>query len=303
MTVIDPGLMFINTYGLIESAKDVLVFAEFLRKESDQEGVIPVDLSLIFKRFQIPTPIQRPLPGQQGLLVDAKNGIVLINANDPPSRQKFSQAHELVEFLFNSLPNGKDIGNGWTLKKPGGFTESMKEYLCNWAAANLLMPPTYVDNQITQHGSNFGCARIISSECEISLSAALVQIARISPGNHSVVLWMMKNKPSEIKRKVPTAQLGLFDDHKPQPAMKLRVEWSLGSENAHYIPKDKSVEETSLIFKAWQTGTFTSGKERLCLDGKKSLWYQTENLPFNIDGGTQVLSLIEHLRYENFKSA
>ena len=295
MTVIDPGLMFINQFGQINSAQDVLAYADFLREESGQDHVIPVDLSLIFKRFQIPTPIQKSLPGQQGLLLDAKNGIVVINSNDPPSRQKFSQAHELVEFLFNSLPNGKDIGNGWMLKKPGGFTESMKEYLCNWTAANLLMPPAYVYSQITQYGANFDCARIISGECEISLSAALVQIARTSPGNHSVVLWMMKNKPSEIKNKIPANQLAFFNDNKSEPTKKLRVEWSMRSENAPFIPKDKSVEETSLVFKAWQTGTFTSGKERLCLDGKKSLWYQTENLPFNFDGGTQVLSLIEHL--------
>ena len=294
MTVIDPGLMFINQFGQINSLQDVLAYADFLRKESGQDSAIPVDLSLIFKRFHIPSPIQKPLPGQQGLLLDARNGIVIINSNDPPSRQKFSQAHELVEFLFNSLPNRKDIGNGWMLKKPGGFTESMKEYLCNRTAANLLMPPVYVTNQINQHGVNFYCARIISSECEISLSAALVQVARISRGNHSVALWMMKNKPSEIMRKVSTAQLGLFDDHKPQPAMKLRVEWSLGSENAPHIPKNKSVEETSLIFKAWQTGSFTAGEERLCLDGRKSRWFRTENLPFSVDGGTQVLSLIEH---------
>ena len=294
MTVIDPVLMFINQFGQINSAQDVLAYADFLRKESGQEHVIPVDLSLIFKRFQIPTPIQKPLPGQQGLLLDAKNGIVVINSNDPPSRQMFSQAHELVEFLFNSLPNGKDIGNGWMLKKPGGFTESIKEYLCNLTAANLLMPPVYVTNQINQHGVNFDCAQIISSECEISLSAALVQVARTSRGNHSVVLWMMKNKPSEIKGEIPAAQLGFFDDQRSHPAMKLRVEWSMGSENAPFIPKNKSVEETSIIFKAWQTGSFTSGEDCLCLDGRKSRWFRTENLPFSVDGGTQVLSLIEH---------
>lgn len=294
MTVINPGLMFINQFGQINSAQDVLAYADFLRKESGQDSAIPVDLSLIFKRFHIPSPIQKPLPGQQGLLLDANNGIVVINSNDPPSRQKFSQAHELVEFLFNSLPNGKNIGNGWMLKKPRGFTESMKEYLCNQTAANLLMPPSYVHNQIAQHGASFDCARLISEECKISLSAALVQVARISQGNHSVVLWMMKNKPSEIKNEVSNAQLGLFDDHKPQPAMKLRVEWSLGSENALYIPKDKSIEETSLIFKAWQTGSFTAGEECMCLDDRKSRWFRTENLPFSVDGGTQVLSLIEH---------
>jgi Zn-dependent peptidase ImmA (M78 family) len=295
MTIIDPGLMFLKTYCKVEAAKDVLAYVDFLRKESGLDGLLPVNLVLIYHRFQIPDPIQRPLPGQQGLLVDAKNGIILINSNDPPSRQKFSQAHELVEFLFNALPNGKDLGNGWLLKKPGGFKEAMKEYLCNWAAANLLMPPDYVDNRIKQYGANFECARAISDECEISLSAALVQLARISPGNHSIVLWTLKNKPSEIKSKIPDNQLGLFDNNKPEPAKKLRVKWSMRSASAHFIPKDKSVEETSLVYESWQTDAFTSGKERLCLDGRKSAWYQTQNFPFDHEGETQVLSLIEYL--------
>lgn len=295
MTFIDPGEMFLKTFGKVETANDVFAYIDFLRSESGLDGLIPVDLDLIFHRFQIPDPIQKPLPGQQGLLVDSKNGIILINANDPPSRQKFSQAHELVELLFNALPNEKSLGNGWILKRPGGFKESTKEYLCNWAAANLLMPPDYVNNQIKQYGINFGCARVISDECEISLSAALVQLARISPGNHSVVLWTLKNKPSEIKSKVPDNQLGLFDNNKPEPAKKLRVEWSMGSQSAPFIPKDKSVEESSQVYEALRTGAFTSGKERLCLDGRKSAWCLTQNLPFNLENETQVLSLIEYL--------
>lgn len=295
MTFIDPGEMFVKTFGKVETANDVFAYVDFLRSEPGLDGLIPVDLDLIFHRFQIPDPIQKPLPGQQGLLVDSKNGIILINANDPPSRQKFSQAHELVELLFNALPNGKSLGNGWMLKRPGGFKESTKEYLCNWAAANLLMPPDYVNNQIKQYGINFGCARAISDECKISLSAALVQLARISSGNHSVVLWVLKNKPSEIKSKVPDNQLGLFDNNKPEPAKKLRVEWSMGSQSAPFIPKDKSVEESSQVYEALRTGAFTSGKERLCLDGRKSAWYQTQNLPFNLEDEPQVLSLIEYL--------
>ena len=78
MTFIDPGEMFIKTFGKVETAYDVFAYVEFLRSESGLEGLIPVDLDLIFHRFQIPFPIQKPLPGQQGLLVDSKNGIILI---------------------------------------------------------------------------------------------------------------------------------------------------------------------------------------------------------------------------------
>jgi len=295
MTFIDPGQTFVKLHEKVETVADIFAYIDFLRKESCLDGLIPVNLDLIFEHFQIPKPVYKPLLGQQGLLADAKNGIIVINSNDPPSRQKFSQAHELVEFLFNVLPKGAELGNGWLLKKPGGFKESTKEYYCNWAAANLLMPSEYITSRIDQFGVNFECARIISAECEISLSAALVQLARLSPGSHSVVLWVMKNKPIEIKKMVPDKQLGFFDENQYISAKKLRVEWSMGSTNAPFIPKDKSVETSSLIYSAWQSHGFTSGRERLCLDGRKSAWYKTQNFPFNHENDAHVLSLIEHV--------
>jgi len=295
MTFINPGQLFLTKHGKVEAAEDVFAFVDFLRNESGLNGLIPVNLALIFEHFQIPKPIHKPLPGQQGLLLDVENGIILINSNDPTSRQKFSQAHELVELLFTALPVGQELGNGWLLKRPGGFKESIKENLCNQAAANLLMPPDYVNNQINQHGVNIEYARVISAECEISLSAALVQLARLSTGRHSVVLWTLKNKPTEIKSKISEKQLGLFDNNISGPEKKLRVEWSIGSANAPFIPKDKSVEDSSLVHSAWRSNVYTSGKERLCLDGRKSAWFQTQNLPFKHEGETKVLSLIEFL--------
>lgn len=293
--MIHPGQSFLTSHKQVETGDDVLAYVEFLRKESGLDGIIPVDLSLIFQHFQIPEPIQKPFSKTQGFLFDEQNGIIFINSNDPASRQKFTQAHELVELLFTALPSGKELGRGWKLKRPGGFKEATKEFLCNWAAASLLMPPDYITNRIMKFGINFECARIISKECEISLSAALVQIVRTSPGKHSIVLWTMKNKPSEIKNKISTDQLTLFDGINYEPVKKLRVEWSMGSDDAPFIPKDKSVEASSQIYQAWQSDSFTSGKERLCLMGRKTLWYQTENLPFRFDGETQVLSLISHL--------
>jgi hypothetical protein len=76
MTFIDPGQLFLKTHGKVETAEDVFAYVDFLRNESGMEGLIPVNLALIFEHFQIPKPIQKPLPGQQGLLLDARNGIM-----------------------------------------------------------------------------------------------------------------------------------------------------------------------------------------------------------------------------------
>ncbi|PKO00118.1 MAG: hypothetical protein CVU42_05090 [Chloroflexi bacterium HGW-Chloroflexi-4] len=295
MVFIHPGKLFIEIHKNVESLEDVFAYTEFLKVESGINGNLPVDISAILNHFQIPIPILKPLSGIQGLLLDKDRGIIVLNSTDPSSRQKFTQAHELIEFLFSVLPNGSEFGNGWKLNKPGGYKESTKEFICNLAAANLLMPYEYINQLINQQGVNFDCARIISDECEISLSAALVHLARLSPGNHSIVLWTLKNKPSEIKNCHTKDQMCLFDDNISGPAKKIRVEWSMGSQSAPFIPKNKSIEESSLINKAWSTGLFTEGKERLDLGGRKSAFYQTQNWPFKNNGETQVLSLIEYL--------
>jgi hypothetical protein len=63
-----------------------------------------------------------------------------------------------------------------------------------------------------------------------------------------------------------------------------------------FIPNDKSTESTSLIYSAWESNTFTKGKEFMCFDGRKAGWYRSENLPFEFEGERYVFSLIEDLR-------
>lgn len=296
MTILHPGKLYLERLGSIQSADDVLGFAEFLRKESGLDSVLPVDLCAIYTHFNIPKPQYVPLPGQQGLLVDAEQGIVSINSRDPETRQRFSEAHELAEMLFSVLPAGYDLGGAWFLKRPGGFKESTKEYLCNRVAANLLMPPHELRDHIQQYGVTFDGARAIASDCQVSLSAALVQLTHLGSGRYSVVLWRMKNKPTEIKNQPASNQLKLFDNHDiGLPAKKLRVEWSMRVPDGPFIPEYKSTEKTSLIYSSWESGSLTEGEERMSFDGRNTGRYRSENLPFEFEGERYVLSLIEYL--------
>jgi Zn-dependent peptidase ImmA (M78 family) len=296
MAFVNPGRLYLQKLGRINSYEDILAYADFLRKEAGLDGKLPVEVDEIFRHYDIPQPKTVPLPNQQGLLIDAKKGIILINSKDPDRRQKFTIAHELVELLFSELPQGKELGDGWFLSRPGGFKESTKEYLCNWTAANLLMPIPHVNELIRQFDINFECAGILSEDCEVSLSAALVQLARISPRNHFVVLWRMKNKPAEIRNEPSDKQLAFFSsDIINLPMKKLRVEWSMGKPDGLYIPENKSTENTSQIYAAWLSGTFTSGKERMAFNSRIPGWYYSENLPFESNGERFVLSLIERL--------
>jgi hypothetical protein len=69
----------------------------------------------------------------------------------------------------------------------------------------------------------------------------------------------------------------------------------MGGPNMFYIPKNKSTENSSLIYAAWQSGSFTNGKERIAFGTQTAGWYYSENMPIEIDGEKYALSLIERL--------
>lgn len=295
MTFEHPGQLYFRKKKRIETIDDILEYSDFLRAEAGVDGTLPVNLKAIFDHFGIPEPKPRPLPNLQGLLVDPERGLIVVNSNDPILRQKFTKAHELAELLFSQLPSSLNILG--QPNRPGGFNENTKESLCDWTAANLLMPPQFIENHITRYDITFESARIVASTCDVSLTAALVQLVRTGSNCHYVVLWRLKNKPTELKNKNSENQLVFegFGVPAQNPPKKLRVEWVLSSPNSGYIPKDKSVDNGSLIFKAWESGDFTSGTEKLAFDSRSSFWYHTENLPFEIENEQLVLSLVEKL--------
>jgi len=295
MAAIHPGKLFLEKYGQIRTSQDVFAYGDFLRTDAGIDNVLPVDLEAIFSHFELPQPKYVPLGDIQALLFEPQSGFILVNSEDPKLRQRFSLAHELVELLFSELSKGVDIGNGWSLERPGGFQKFAKERLCNQTAANLLMPVMYIQQQIHLRNVNFECARLVANECKVSLSAALVQLARNSLKKHAVIFWRMKNKPVEVKQYTGPNQLPLFQSDNDLPPKKLRVEWFIGGDTAPFIPKDKSTENTSIVYRAWEQGIFTSGKERMTFDNRNSAWYFSENMPFDYSGERGVISLVERL--------
>ena len=283
-----PGKLFIERFGLVQSADGVIRYASFLREEADLTTEPPIDLAKIFDRFGIPAPERAALPCQQGLLVNPDSGLIILNEEDPVLRQRFTEAHELIELLFAALPHGR----GWAARQTGPFKHNTKERLCNEGAAELLMPRASFAPRVQHQGVSFQTARNLSSEFEVSMTAALIRLAQVGPGRHAVVLWRVKNKPTEVRQKVSSSQLPLFGFAPADlPPGRLRVEWSMGGPRASYIPPDKSVSEESSVYAAWRDGAFTVGEEYLDL-GSVSGHFRCESQPFDCEGDRMVLSLL-----------
>ena len=280
-----PGKAFVRRYGEVYEFREVLHYIEFLRTESGIEQQIPVELSKIYRRFCLPIPQRAALVNQQGLVVNDELGIILINENDIRTRQRFTEAHELMELLFSVLPSQQGL-----ITPVSRFKHHSKERMCDAGAAELLIPTEAFLLQLNV--ISYREASRLASYFDVSRSAILVRMAKIGPGRHAVVLWRMKNTPTELKNGLSTCQGTLFGDLQPSlPPQKLRVEWSFCSPTVGYIPNHKSVSGSSSIFKAWESGEFTQGTERLHL-GQETGVFRCENQPFETDSGRLVLSLL-----------
>lgn len=284
----NPGQLFVQQFGGVKDGDDIFRYVNFLREEAGLGVEPPINLARIYSHFHMPTPERKPLPDLQGLLVNPDRGIVLINENDPETRQRFTEGHELIEYLFSALPSGK----GWAARQTGPFKLTVKERLCNEGAAELLMPRVSFEPRVREYGVSFTTGRELASEFQVSTTAALVQIVRVGPGRHAVVLWRMKNKPTEIRAKVDPNQLTLFGQSvEMQYPKKLRVEWALNGPGVPYVPPDKSIPEDASSYSAWRDGEFIVDEDNLNLGGIQGL-FKCENQPFEVNEERFVISLV-----------
>ena len=283
----NPGELFTQNFGLPQELEDIFHYAQWLRSEAGLASTSQVDLFAIYSRFGIPSPQRIPLPDQQGMLLNSEIGLVLVNQDDPFLRQRFTEAHELMEFLFEASARNR----GWRQLAYFRVDPQRKEKWCDEGAAELLMPKDVIKQKLKINGVSFITARQISAEFQVSLTASLLQLIKASEGHHAVVRWSMKHKPSEIKAITSAKdQMTMFDDI-PIPSKELRVDWFIGNTRMLYLPNDKSIANDTAIYKAWLEGKFTKGRDSIVL-GNRVVHFQSENQPFEMDDGRRVLSLL-----------
>lgn len=286
---IHPGRAFAARYGVPQSGEDVLRYADFLRQETGLSADPPVDLSCIYRHFGIRTPRLVSLSEQQGLLVNDEIGMILIKEDDPVTRRRFSEAHELMELLFSVQEEVAHLSGS----RPY-FADNIKERLCEQGAAALLMPQSSFLPRLRKLGVTLSTGTVLANLYRTSLLATLFQMVQQGPGAHALVLWRAALKPTQISNLPPKEQLSfLSDDAVVSPEKKLRVWWAACTEGLTngFIPKHKSVPRESLIHWAYATGITQNGTEYMNL-GKMQGIYRIEASRIALGDEWCVLSLL-----------
>ncbi len=288
MTYINPGGEFVRRHGMPQGLDDVLRYAAFLRSEAGLPDKPPVNLTKIYQHFGMPKPRRADLPGQQGLLLNPETGQFVINQNDYATRQRFTEAHELMELLFAELPGG----GSWAARDNGHFKRGEKEALCNRGAAELLMPRSTFLSWIEEQGVSIDTADQLARKFFVSNMAALVNMARVGPGLHWVALWTHGITPEEAQARPKGNQDSLFGGPgQESPAKRLRVNWAYGSSGTPYLAPGTPIDEDSSIYQAWKTKANTEGEDQIEVGQFKGKC-RCENRSQKVEGKQAVLSLI-----------
>ncbi len=184
----------------------------------------------------------------------AENGRMVIryNPKKPKARQNFSIAHEIAHTLFPGYQDQYKARH-----RSGQFDpQNEVEFLCDLGASEIIMPTPEFDLDVKGMGVSLKSLQELSRRYETSIEATSIRMITTSLESCAMMVLSYSHKPTEIdKIEQEKNQLKLFNDfHWEPPLKKLRVQYFFPTKNfSTYIPKYKSIEESSPIYKVSET--------------------------------------------------
>lgn len=186
----------------------------------------------------------------------AENGRMVIryNPQKPKTRQNFSIAHEIVHTFF---PGYQDVCHA---RHPSGTfdPEQEVEFLCDLGASEIVMPTPEFDLDVKSMGVSLNSLRKLSKRYEVSLEATAIRMMTTASSPCALIVLDYSHTSAEKDAiDASTYQQSLFrDDPWEPPPMRLRVQYFVrGTGFSAYIPKYKSIEESSPLSEVSVTGT------------------------------------------------
>ena len=249
--------------------------------------------------YQLPVPLER-VHGYFGFSVQDQTSLdqhglttedlrIFLNADDRPTVQKFTLAHELIEIFFFALKDG--AADEWMSDEVFTTLCDNKERFCDRGAAELVMPFPHFQQLATKQPLSLKWAEEVATCCKVSLSATLCRIIETQLAPAVFITWRYKHSPKEfIPSKI--GQGNLFGSpEEMDPPKKMRVEKVYSPPGSPFIPADKSVPEESSIHQAFLCEKPTAAFEDLDLVGIRGRFF-VESRPFTVDGERRVMSLL-----------
>jgi len=219
-------------------------YADQLRAAAGQQN-LPVDPAIIASCNGVRR--RRAAYNFAGRIYAEPSGqlVMDINEKDPPERQHFTEAHELIHPAFP----GFDTEHRYRLDASvDRYAENREEeYLCDLGAAALLMPAALVGERYTVRGG-FDDAERLAHDARVSVEAAANRVVALADEPAVMICLTVSHKPADrpLLRK---------SDDVPK---RLRIRYALTSHMNLYLPKFKSAADDSVFCQAATSFTLCS---------------------------------------------
>lgn len=245
-----PGRLFLEQHDIPTSEDDIVSYTDFLREQSRAGKYPPIGLRAIHWHFGIKLAILPLPPGTHGF-ADHLKGIIYVRQDDEEPRQRFTQAHELIEILYCACEESSQ----W---EDSIFCQMLpqKERLCHKGAAALLMPQDSFVNDLSYLPVSLQTASQLAQKYETSFTAAVHRMVNLCPQKCLMVVWREKSKSEDNSSKrgmTPTS---------------LEIWWAEPSKSMSYIVSGQIISTKSIIWNTYITGQLQSGLEQLRLDNR-----------------------------------
>lgn len=146
----------------------------------------PIDVKGLVEAHADLTIAKIPIEGVDGISLDlktpGKRARVVLNASNPPTRKRFTLAHELGHLLIpwhtGSIVDHVDPSNACATDNYWEFESEANNF-----AGELLMPSQWVNDWLAETDNLAKLHKRIAKECEVSLHAVAIRLSQLLPKN------------------------------------------------------------------------------------------------------------------------
>jgi hypothetical protein len=169
---------------------------------------------------------------------------IVYDPTRPAGRQNFSICHEVSHTLF---PDGYEMVRNRSRARERFDPDRELEYLCDVAAAELLLPEAEFMDDVARYGFGLDSVAALRERYEASREAVIRRMVQLDRGRCAAVFLEERLKPSEIAGR---KQLQLIGDP-IEPAPKLRIAYAVPSPAfTVFLPEHKSIPDDSCAYRA-----------------------------------------------------
>jgi hypothetical protein len=144
-------------------------------------GPVPVDLGQLAAHLGVIDITHTEMTEDGRTTWEAGRPRVELRSDRPASRSRFTLAHELGHILLDRDER--------VARRTRGLEHDDVEALCDWIAASILMPRSWISPYAKREQFNLSLLRLIANRADVSLAAAAVRLAEVSGRTCMLLRW------------------------------------------------------------------------------------------------------------------